>query len=377
VSLPPLPPPSWVNLESTLGCNLECRMCGSFLTGVTKQRKVMAPALLDKVRTQLLPGAQDLSLTVAGEPFMTPKLGTFVDLAEDNQVSLQLNSNATLIKDSDLLSRLLRQSSVVKFSIDGATRATYEDIRVKADFGRVLENVRLVVRTRAALPRQSRPRLVLCMVLMRSNLHELVDMVDLCRDLGLDRLEVAHLTAFTDEIDRAEALRHWPDDADAAIRAARARADALGLRAHLPPLMSGERLTPSTRARAKLALDEARGITRTRLARLTTTLQRKRSQARWARQAGGQVGCHFLREGVFVTIGGDVAPCPMPGRPIVGNLLEQDFDAIWNGETLTAMRRGLIDGQPFDCCAHCSQNPNGHVPGDPQTVQPDHGLDLA
>jgi MoaA/NifB/PqqE/SkfB family radical SAM enzyme len=377
VSLPPLPPPTWVNLESTLGCNLECTMCGSFLSGVTKQRKVMSPALLARVRDQVLPTARDLSLTVAGEPFMTPKLGTFVDLAEQSQVSLQLNSNATLIKDSELLGRLLRRASVVKFSIDGATKPTYEAIRIKADFDRVLDNVRLVVRTRDALPREQRPRLVLCMVLMRSNVHELTAMVDLATDLGLDRLEVAHVTAFTDAIDAAEALRHWPDEADQALRAARDRADARGLRTHLPPLMSGERLPVAPRTRARLALSEVRGLTRTRLRRLAATLARKVQEAHWARHAGGRVGCHFLNDGVFVTIGGDVAPCPMPGRPIVGNLLRDDFDTIWNGETLTAMRQGLIDGEPFDCCAHCSQNPDGHVPGDPQTVRPNHGLELA
>lgn len=376
MSLPPAPPPTWVNLESTLGCNLECVMCGSFLSGVTKQRRVMAPALLQRVREQLLPAARDLSLTVAGEPFMTPKLGTFVDLASEHQLSLQLNSNATLIKDSALLTRLLRHASVVKFSIDGATADVYEAIRIKAVFDQVLDNVRLVVRTRDALPRDERPRLVLCMVLMRSNVHELTAMVDLAHSLGLDRLEVAHLTAFTDAIDRAEALHHSPELADDALRLARDRADALGLRVHLPPLMSGERLPVAVRAQARLALDEVLGLSRTRLRRLAATLRRKAVLARWSRQAGGRVGCHFLSDGVFVTIGGDVAPCPMPGRPIVGNLMDQDFDSIWNGETLTAMRQGLIDGQPFDCCAHCSQNPNGHVPGDPQTARPDHGLAL-
>ena len=60
------------------------------------------------------------------------------------------------------------------------------------------------------------------MVLMKSNVHELVAMVELAHALGLDRLDVAHLTVLVPEMD-CESLRHEPARADAALRAARAR----------------------------------------------------------------------------------------------------------------------------------------------------------
>jgi len=362
-----------VNLESTLGCNLGCIMCGSHLSGVTQQHRTMSPALLDKVEAEVLPGARDVSLTVAGEPFMTPKLRIFVELAERTGTSLQFNSNGTLIKDTPTIRRAIAGASVVKFSIDGATAETYEAIRAGADFHQVLANVRTAVRIRSELPAEDRPRMALCMVLMHRNVHELVDMVDLAHDLGLDRLEVAHLTVLSDEL-QSEHLRHYPELAARWIGAARDRADALGFRAHLPPLMDGTRLPVSRGARARLAADELRGITRTRLIRFRTTLRRKLRLARWSRRAGGRVPCDFLQNGVFVTIGGDVAPCPMPGRPIAGNLLDDDFADIWNGPTYTAMRRGFLDGRPFACCAHCSQNPEGYEPGYAQTASPDYEL---
>jgi len=109
--------------------------------------------------------------------------------------------------------------------------------------------------------------------------------------------------------------------------------------------------------------------------RLRRTLERKRAMAKWSRKAGGRVPCRFLQDGVFITIQGEVAPCPMPGRPIAGDLHTQSFDDIWNGEVLTAMRKGFIDGQPQPCCAHCSQNPEGYEPADPNTVRPP-GYDL-
>ena len=70
-------------------------MCGSHLSGVTKNRDVMSDELIAKIESELLPSATDVSLTVAGEPFLTPKIARFVELAENSQSALQLNTNAT------------------------------------------------------------------------------------------------------------------------------------------------------------------------------------------------------------------------------------------------------------------------------------------
>jgi len=364
-----MPAPTWVNLESTLGCNLGCVMCGSHLSGATQSRGVMAPELIAKVEQELLPEARDLSLTVAGEPFMTPKLATFVGLAERAGTALQLNTNATLIKDSELVRRVLRQASVLKFSVDGATAETYERIRVGAELQTVLENIRMVVRIRDELPRKERPRLIMCMVLMRANVDELSDMVDLAYGLGLDSLEVAHVTVLSDEMD-AESLRHCPELADRALAAARSRADQVGLPLTLPPNMDGTPVVTGLGARLLGWMRTASQVTGPRLRRGLQAARNRAQIARWERAAGGKVPCRFLRSGTFVTIGGDVNPCPMPGRPVAGNLWESSFEEIWNGEVLSNMRRGFLNGQPMECCAHCSQNPIGYVPADEATVRP-------
>ncbi len=342
-------------------------MCGSHLSGVTKNRDVMSDALIAKVETELLPHAEDVSLTVAGEPFLTPKIARFVSLAEENDCALQLNTNATLIKDSDLVRRILRQASVLKISMDGLGEI-YESIRVGARFEEVRANVEMLVRIRSELPKNQRPRLAICMVLMRRNLHQLVEMVDFAHAVGVDRLEVAHLTAFNDDMD-AESCRHAPEEADDWLKKARHRADRIGFRTHLPPLMSGEHLEPALPAKIRLAAKELRDISPKRAQRLTQKLRQKASSTRWSKKAGGTVPCSFLNNGVFITLEGDVAPCPMPGRPIAGNLMEESFEAIWNGEVLTQMRQGLIANEPCECCAHCSQNLSGFVPSDEKTIR--------
>ena len=48
-------------------------------------------------------------------------------------------------------------SRVVRFSVDGATKETYESIRIQADFEQVMSNIALAVRVRRQLPREKRP----------------------------------------------------------------------------------------------------------------------------------------------------------------------------------------------------------------------------
>jgi MoaA/NifB/PqqE/SkfB family radical SAM enzyme len=362
-----LPLPRLVNVESTLGCNLECVMCGSHLSGVTKVRRVMEPELLARVETQAARRAIDLSLTVAGEPLMTPRLSQFVAVAERTGAALQLNTNGTLLKDDPTLRRILAQSSEIRVSIDAPDAGVYASIRGKADLETVLANTRLLVRLAHAGPR--RPIIAIAMVLMRRNAALLPQMVDLAHGLGADRLDVAHLTVLDEAMD-AESLRHDPAGADAALAAAALRADALGFRVSLPPPMAAPPRPAGLRARARrLGRDLAR-LDAARVARVGRIAAHTLATRVWELRAGGRVPCHFLRGAAFVSIGGDVSPCPMPGRPVAGNLLQQDFDAIWNGPVLSAMRQGFIDGRPFDCCRHCSQNPRGYRPDDPATVRP-------
>ena len=344
-------------------------MCGSFLSGVTKLRRSMDTVLLKRIETEVMPSIEELSLTVAGEPFLTPKLPEFIAVAERSGAELSLNTNATLMKDTKLLRRTMANARVIRFSVDGATAETYNSIRVKSDFETVMANIAMAVRIRNELPRDNRPRLVMCMVLMKRNVHELESMVQLAHDVGLDRLDVAHLTVLVPEMDD-ESLRHFPEIADWALAAAQKRADTLGFRVNLPPAMDGERLRPSWSATTRMAVGEARRVTRQQLFRLGKNIRRKLAMRQWSQQAGGRVPCHFLQDGVFITIQGEVAPCPMPGRPIAGNLNESSFESIWNGPVLTAMRKGFIQGQPFECCSHCSQNPEGYRPSDPETVAP-------
>lgn len=369
--LPPVPLPVHVNLETSLRCNLACVMCAPHQTGSTKKSDVMSEPLVDRVERQVLGSAAYVALTVAGEPFVDRTWPRYVELAERTGTALVVHCNGTVIPRGEELARLLRNTRVMEFSIDGARPETFARIRGRDLLPQIMDNIRRVVAMRATLPRRQRPRLGITQVLMRDNIDELPLLVDRAAELGVDSVGAVHLTVFEDALD-AQSLRHAPDRSDAAFAEARRRAAATGITLNLPPDMDGtlhDHPGPADHLR-HLARTASR-VGRSWLTRARRVARNKRQVQSWERDVGGRVGCNYLMHRTYVSVGGDVTPCCMPGRPVVGNLHEQDFETIWNGPVYTAMRRGMLEGRPFDCCAHCSVNRReGYLPSDADTARP-------
>jgi hypothetical protein len=64
--------------------------------------------------------------------------------------------------------------------------------------------------------------------------------------------------------------------------------------------------------------------------------------------------CEFLWHKTYVAIGGDVRPCCVHGSPVVGNLLRESFEAVWNGEAYRQMRQRLVRNDPAPVCRGCT-----------------------
>ncbi len=370
-SPPPVPLPVHVNLETSLACNLACVMCAPYLTGSTRKRDRMSKELLERVEASLLANAAFVALTVAGEPFADRSWPQYVDLAERTGTRLVIHNNGTRLPPDEALLRLLRVTRVLEFSVDAVDPTTFARIRGRDALATICENIARVVRLRATLPRRHQPRLGITMVLMRQNIEQLPAMVDLAADLGVDAVGAVHLTVFREELD-AESLRHSPALSDAQFAAAQQRAQQRGISLNLPPWMDGRPVTAPTWKHHIQHLFAIPAHTGRGWLRQTARVVRNRLQVRhWENKTGGRVGCNYLMHRVYVSVGGDVTPCCMPGRPIAGNLYEQDFASIWNGPVYTALREGLRGGKPLPCCAHCSVNrAEGYVPSDPDTARP-------
>jgi radical SAM protein with 4Fe4S-binding SPASM domain len=328
IEAPPLP--EHLQVEVSGACNLRCRMClVRYAPAVGRREGALSYedflALVDA-----LPALRRLTLQGLGEPLLSPHLLDMIRYAAARDVHVGFNTNGVLLTRPVARSLVEAGTGHVHVSLDGASAATYEDVRHgtgfaprPGQFDRVVRNLRGLLAARGS---ERRPRVVLVFVAMRRNVDELEALVDLAADLGVDEVWVQNLSHVFSDTDPA-------GDYDAIRRYAESEA-----------LFADEATAAHAHAVFARAGDRARSLgLKLRLPSL---------------EAAGGGSCSWPWDGAYVTHRGDVQPCCMvmgSDRATLGRLGEGSFAEIWHGEAYRAFRRGLLTGRPPDVCAGCSQ----------------------
>ncbi|MEI6516773.1 MAG: radical SAM protein, partial [bacterium] len=335
---PPAERSLMIRLDLTNNCNLACRQCT-----LRQSRKASGePAgemdfeLFERLTEQVFPYAASVALSCEAEPLLHSRFADIMRLVALNPGPLyKITTNGQLLDEEK--ARLLLTSRVgeIYISIDGATPATYENIRQRGSFARLEESLRLLNRLKAeqGAGRHDAPLLQVNYTLMTSTLHELPQMVEWCREWNVDRLVVQHLYGLEVNGMQNESLSASPDESDAVLKACQEQCTAHGIRTFFPrpfnPVKSSEceprRSPPSSPA----TLD-----------------------------------CHAPWRLVRVRWNGDVYPCDLWQPPGFGNLGNQSFLDIWNSTPYLRLRWGHARRQArHPNCRGCSMVTTENIEG--------------
>lgn len=317
-------PPHRLTIATTHKCNLRCPLCITQNPPRPRtEHPCMEDALFRKIVEECFPHVEIVHLTENGEPLMAGNLEATIEAAERYNVKLDITTNGTLWDDEALVKRLIPVLNGAHFSIDAPTKKTFESIRVGADFGQVIDNMKLYNRLRRAHRGEHLPRFTICAVLMRRNIEELPELVELAKELGAESLATQHVKIYQEK-HREESLLFHKELANERLGAARARAKELDFRVSLPPLY-----------------------------RFVAGGEGAASEPHPGERAAS---CAYLWREFMILIDGNVFPCcnSHPRKPIMGNVAETNFLGIWNNRIYRGMRVGLMRGNPYECCKHCS-----------------------
>lgn len=318
--------PSWLNLTGTTVCNLRCTMCTHGIEPEKIPRWFMSDEIYGRVLDELYPFVKTVQFSAYGEPLMTPKIESKLDDLDRTHTKLDIVTNGTLMRGDKMRDRLLRTLAHVHFSIDGATAATYNKIRIGSDFDRVMGNIRDFCEARMQMPEEQRPRLDFNYILMKSTLDEAPMFVEMVHALGAQQITFNHLVVF-DESMKNESLLFDQEHANDVMAEIRATADRLSVPITMPPLFQAP---PAEAAEAPTPAEGADG-------------------------APGlpPVKCMFLWQRAYISPHGDVIPCCLAGVPSFGNMMEAGFAAVWNSETYRTYREHVYTEKPHGMCRNC------------------------
>src|SRR4051812_45076387 len=323
--------PKFLQVEPVGQCNLRCQMCPIQFRRDGPPHG--PPAFMDFAKfTRLVdefPDLKELQLQGLGEPMMHPRFFDMVAYASGKGVKVGTNSNMTLLNARRAEQCVTSGLAELHVSIDGATAATYEGIRVRAHFDRVLRNVEMLIEARRRLSSPT-PTLRMVVVAMRRNLHEFPDLVRLAHRLGIDTMFVQHLCHDFGESslpERDKPMREFVDD---------------------------ETLVGEDPERVKRYFGEARAAAR----ELGINLRLPRTSPR-AHPAGtpGPDRCDWPWRGAYVSYDGLAMPCCMvatPDRINLGSMVGRGVEAIWNGPDYQAFRDALSSDSPPEVCRSCA-----------------------
>lgn len=320
-------PPLSVRVDITNKCNLLCKMCG-YPSQANAPKFDMEPWLMEKIVAQVLPYAAWATLSCQYEPFMSAHFDEILEIVAKASCPLGMTTNATLLSERRAR-RILQHPTLrgLSISFDGATKETFERIRVNARWEKVIDNLTLFARLREELDPQREFLLQFNTVLMRSSIHELPAFVVLCARFGARRIAAIRYVPIQPGVD--EGIDDWEPYIPLLLEAKK-----LAHQHHI------EILLPLTDPRLAMPDDspEERGANEAPIGRFS-----RFCEAPWS--------------GVQIYPNGDVHPCLFYGEPF-GNLKEQDFLEIWNSPRYRELRRSLAKLDLHPQCARC--NPHGY-----------------
>lgn len=330
-----------VYVEIAAACNLDCVMC--VRQAWAEPVGFMPLAVCDGLLCQLgeLPAPPAVHLGGYGEPLHHPDFLEIVRRAKARGLRVEVTTNGTLL-DTRTAGELLDLGlDRLMVSLDGATPASYGDIRVGADLRRVIENMRTLYRMKLhRAGRHNNPQVGIAFVAMKRNVADLPKLPMLATQIGAWTIQVSNLLPHTAEMEQQILYR-------AALTACAFRASRWVPNMSLPKFdLNDDTLEP------------LRGVfsATASISVLDASL------------SGRNDWCRFAHEGyAAVRWDGEVSPCLelLHDHPVyvrgrrkdvthysLGNITQQPMAALWESPAF-AGHRSRLRAFPFSPCSTC------------------------
>jgi radical SAM protein with 4Fe4S-binding SPASM domain len=323
--------PTFVQIEPVGQCNLRCQMCAIQFRndGPPHGPPAFMPLETFTRIVDEFGAIEQLHLQGLGEPMMHPRFFDMVAYAAARGIRVTTNSNLTLLNARRAERCIQSGLDCLHISIDGAQAATYERIRVRGRFERVVKNLQLLLETRARLGSRL-PHLKLVVVIMRQNLHELPELVRLAAAWQMEEIWVQHLCH-----DFGEATL------PAQYQSMRAFVDSQTLLTEDPA-----------------RVEQYFGAARCAASELGIQLRLPRTQPRpHSASIPGSQRCDWPSRRAYLSYQGYAMPCCMvstPDRINFGSVVERGVAEVWAGESYQSFRDQLNSDEPPEICRTCA-----------------------
>jgi radical SAM protein with 4Fe4S-binding SPASM domain len=153
---------------------------------------MLEPAFFKKTIDDVYKELLYLTFYFQGEPYLNPHFLDMVTYASTKKIYTSTSTNAHYLTPEMALKTVQSKLDKLIISIDGTTQDTYEQYRIGGTLSKVIDGTKNIVSAKKKLQSKT-PHLVFQFLVVKPNEHQLNDVKQLAKELGVD--EVVFKTA--------------------------------------------------------------------------------------------------------------------------------------------------------------------------------------
>lgn len=172
----------FLHLDITTRCNLKCKMCEwRYKVNQVNPLEMSFDVFKKLIGDSLKLGLKKVVFSATGEGTLHKNFPEMIDYAYNNGLEIEMISNLTVMSEK-ILDAILKVN-LLTVSFDGATKKTYEKIRVGAKFEKTLANLKTVTGRKGSM------KISVNHVVQKDNIKEVDKFADLMISIcGIDKV---------------------------------------------------------------------------------------------------------------------------------------------------------------------------------------------
>lgn len=189
--------PTHLQIEPTTHCNLRCALC-PVTEGMDRPAGHMDFNLFKKVIDEIGDYIFLILLWDWGEPFLNPSIYEMIPYARHKGIRVVSSTNGHPFTQAEHVNKVVRSGlDTLIVAMDGISQETYQRYRQRGNLESVLQGIRAIVARKQVLNSKT-PLINLRFIVMKHNEHEIPQLKNLAKSLGVDALTLKTLNPYCD-----------------------------------------------------------------------------------------------------------------------------------------------------------------------------------
>jgi len=194
----------WVQVEVTTHCNGACIYCPHTLMKNHWASKQMSIDLFHKL-IPFLKYTDMVYLQGWGEPLLNNDIFEMIQICKDQGKCVGFTTNGMLLTEDTIRKLVDLELDIIGISLAGATATSHNQIRKGTDFNKLISNLELLCKIKAERKTHA-PAVHLAYLMLRSNFHELKEILPLAKRVGAKQIVASNMTLIIEPKLFAEAI---------------------------------------------------------------------------------------------------------------------------------------------------------------------------